>query len=114
MFSPQRTQRAQRNGKPAPTDAHNLSRKAVAFGIIFTVRNGNASGLIAPDENRRGEAGRIVILMLKQDFRDFVFSTNTDGSGKTANKGSEIPQKSESKYHKYQKRTLDFWGIKVV
>ena len=27
--------------------AHNLSRKAVAFGIILTVRNGNASDLIA-------------------------------------------------------------------
>ena len=77
-------------------------------------QNGNVTDLIAPDENRRREAGRIVILMLKQDFRDFVFSTNTDGSGKAANKGSEIPQKSESKYHKYQKRTLDFWGIKVV
>ena len=32
--------------KPHFTDAHNLSRKAVAFGIILTVRSGNASDLI--------------------------------------------------------------------
>ena len=57
--SPQRTQRSQRNGKPAPTDTQQSFPKAVAFGIILTVRNGNVTGLIAPDENRRGEAGRI-------------------------------------------------------
>jgi hypothetical protein len=45
---------------PATTDAHNLSRKAVAFGIILTVRNGNASDLIAPrrDPPRRGRQDR--------------------------------------------------------
>ena len=40
----------------------------VAFGIILTVRNGNASDLIAPDENRRGEAGRIDQRLLILDF----------------------------------------------
>ena len=33
--------------KLATTTPNNLSRKAVAFGIILTVRNGNASDLIA-------------------------------------------------------------------
>ena len=60
FLSPQRTQRSQRNGKPATTDAHNLSRKAVTFGIILTVRNGNASDLIAPrrEPPRRGRQDR--------------------------------------------------------
>ena len=46
--------------KSATTDAHNLSRKAVAFGIILTVRNGNASDLIAPrrDPPRSDETGK--------------------------------------------------------
>ena len=39
---------------------NNLSRKAVAFGIILTVRNGNVSDLIAPrrDPPRRGRQDR--------------------------------------------------------
>ena len=42
---------------------NNLSRKAVAFGIILTVRNGNASDLIAPrrEPPRRGRQDRSAV-----------------------------------------------------
>ena len=47
FFAAKDAKSAKKWKKSATTDAHNLSRKAVAFGIILTVRNGNASDLIA-------------------------------------------------------------------
>ena len=38
----------------------------------------------SPHFHQRRRFGIIVSVMLKQEFRDFIFSTNTDGSGKAS------------------------------
>ena len=57
---------------------------SLIFGIIFTVRTGTLWPHSFATKTAAECAVRVGRFMLKQTFRDFVFSTNTDGSGKAA------------------------------
>ena len=67
----------------APTPSDVFKQTFCRFGILPTV----PAGMPEPHSFATRTAAEYAVgmdkFMLKQTFRDFVFSTNTDGSGKT-------------------------------